>query len=94
MMIQEKDLTCSFCRKHGNEVKRLVAGPNGIFICNECIEVCSAILREDSSEEEKTQLIDLRPLPRSRNSSTSTSSARKPQRGCSPSPCTTITSAS
>ncbi|NLK17308.1 MAG: ATP-dependent Clp protease ATP-binding subunit ClpX [Clostridiales bacterium] len=59
-MIQEKDLTCSFCRKHGNEVKRLVAGPNGIFICNECIEVCSAILREDSSEEEKTQLIDLK----------------------------------
>lgn len=59
-MIQEKDLTCSFCRKHGNEVKRLVAGPNGIFICNECIEVCSAILKEDSSEEEKAQLIELK----------------------------------
>ena len=59
-MIQEKDLTCSFCRKHGNEVKRLVAGPNGIFICNECIEVCSAILKEDSSEEERAQLVELK----------------------------------
>lgn len=51
-MIDEKDLKCSFCKKPSSEVKRLVAGPNGIFICNECVSICSEILKEDSSVSE------------------------------------------
>jgi ATP-dependent Clp protease ATP-binding subunit ClpX len=37
------------CKKSGSEVKRLVSGPNGIFICNECISICMEILKEDST---------------------------------------------
>jgi ATP-dependent Clp protease ATP-binding subunit ClpX len=59
-MIDEKDLICSFCKKPGSEVKRLVAGPNGIFICNECINICSEILKEDSNLIDNLSGIDLK----------------------------------
>lgn len=39
-------LSCSFCGKTQDEVKKLIAGPN-VFICNECIELCNEILKED-----------------------------------------------
>ena len=39
---------CSFCRKSTNETRRLIAGPNGIFICEECIEICISVLYQDS----------------------------------------------
>lgn len=58
-MIDEKDLFCSFCGKTNNVVKKLVAGPNGIFICNECIDICGEILREESLENEASSVIDL-----------------------------------
>ena len=41
-------LTCSFCGKSQDEVFRLLAGP-GVYICNECIDLCRAILDEDES---------------------------------------------
>ena len=45
---------CSFCRRTQDEVNRLIAGPDGVFICDECVELCHAILDgEDSGEEEK-----------------------------------------
>ena len=37
---------CSFCGKSHSEVKKLIAGP-GVYICNECIEVCSNILEKE-----------------------------------------------
>lgn len=42
-------LSCSFCGKTQDEVKKLIAGPN-VFICNECIELCNEILKEDLEE--------------------------------------------
>lgn len=42
-------LSCSFCGKHQSEVKKLIAGPS-IFICNECISLCSEIVRDDSKK--------------------------------------------
>ena len=39
-------LICSFCGKHQHEVRKLIAGP-AVFICNECIDLCSDIIRED-----------------------------------------------
>ena len=39
------DLACSFCGKHQHEVKKLIAGP-AVFICNECVSLCSDIVRE------------------------------------------------
>lgn len=45
-------LYCSFCGKSQHEVRKLIAGPN-VFICNECVELCMDIIRE----EDKSQLV-------------------------------------
>ena len=44
---------CSFCRRTQDEVNRLIAGPDGVFICDECVELCHDILDEEDSTEEK-----------------------------------------
>ena len=55
-MARASNLTmCSFCGKSHSEVKKLIAGP-GVYICNECIEVCSTILEKELSEEEQSEL--------------------------------------
>lgn len=46
---------CSFCGRSGDEVEKLIAGP-GVYICNECIEVCSNILREELKADKKKAL--------------------------------------
>jgi ATP-dependent Clp protease ATP-binding subunit ClpX len=38
---------CSFCRREQDEVNRLIAGPDEVFICDECVELCQEILAED-----------------------------------------------
>ncbi len=50
--MDENKIRCSFCGKLEKEVEQLVSGPNGVYICNECIEVCNDIL-ERSAEELK-----------------------------------------
>jgi len=45
----KKQLKCSFCGKTQEQVKRLVAGP-GVYICDECIELCSEIIDEEFEE--------------------------------------------
>ncbi|MFR1758728.1 MAG: ClpX C4-type zinc finger protein, partial [Christensenellaceae bacterium] len=42
----KKQLRCSFCGKAQEQVRRLVAGP-GVYICDECIELCQEIIEED-----------------------------------------------
>jgi ClpX C4-type zinc finger protein len=42
-------LVCSFCDKSQTEVEQLIAGP-GVFICNECVEVCTKIIAERRRE--------------------------------------------
>ena len=37
---------CSFCGKNQDEVMRLIAGPNGVYICDECVSLCNEILAE------------------------------------------------
>lgn len=50
--IDTKQLRCSFCGKPGNQVRRkLIAGPNGVYICDECIDICADILEEELEEE-------------------------------------------
>lgn len=60
----EKLLYCSFCGKSQHEVKKLIAGPS-VFICDECIELCNDIIREELQESEAANLTksDL-PVPR------------------------------
>ncbi|MDH5718215.1 MAG: ATP-dependent Clp protease ATP-binding subunit ClpX [Spirochaetia bacterium] len=52
---------CSFCGKEQDEVARLVAGP-GVFICDECVQLCNAILMDD--EDVKEDLSSFRSLPK------------------------------
>ena len=48
----EKPAVCSFCGRSGEEVEKLIAGP-GVYICNECIEVCQNILTEETRQQKK-----------------------------------------
>ncbi len=54
-MASKKDsdeIKCSFCGKPKRETRKLVAGPPGIYICDECISICSDIIEDDLEEEE------------------------------------------
>jgi hypothetical protein len=43
-------LRCSFCNKDENNVRKLIAGPT-VFICGECVEVCTAIIADDAASK-------------------------------------------
>lgn len=43
----EDKVRCSFCGKSQQQVRKLIAGPNGAFICDECIDICSEIIEEE-----------------------------------------------
>ena len=45
-----KDVRCSFCNKSQEQVRKLIAGPAGVYICDECIEICTDILEEEFEE--------------------------------------------
>ncbi len=49
----------SFCNKTQNQVRKMISGPNGAFICDECIDVCSEILEEEYEYEERTRFDDI-----------------------------------
>ena len=55
-------LHCSFCGKEQDSVKRLVAGP-GVYICDECIELCNEIIAEESEQETGGPLVGELPKP-------------------------------
>jgi ATP-dependent Clp protease ATP-binding subunit ClpX len=55
-------LKCSFCGKYQEQVKRLVAGP-GVYICDECVELCNEIIEEELGDEAEFELKDV-PKPR------------------------------
>ena len=48
---------CSFCNKSQSQVRKLIAGPNGAYICDECIELCSEIIEEEFDFED-TRILD------------------------------------
>ena len=47
------DIRCSFCGKRQSQVRKLIAGPEGVFICDECIDVCAEILEEELESVEE-----------------------------------------
>ena len=51
-------LRCSFCSKSQSEVRKLIAGPN-VYICDECIGICTDIIAEERDLEERTDLVEL-----------------------------------
>ena len=55
-------LKCSFCGKSQKQVKKLIAGP-GVYICDECIDLCNEIIEEELNEGSDVEMADL-PKPR------------------------------
>jgi ATP-dependent Clp protease ATP-binding subunit ClpX len=46
---------CSFCGKNQDQVRRLIAGPSAVYICDECVDLCREIIQEDSSSKVKSR---------------------------------------
>ncbi|MFD1401318.1 ATP-dependent Clp protease ATP-binding subunit ClpX [Robinsoniella peoriensis] len=47
----EPKVRCSFCNKSEDQVRKLIAGPSGVYICDECIEICSEIIEEELEDD-------------------------------------------
>lgn len=60
-----KKLECSFCAKDREEVKKLVAGP-GVYICDECIELCMEIVEDELAKEKSVEKVKTEPLKKPR----------------------------
>ena len=60
--VNEKTLFCSFCGKSQHEVKKLIAGPS-VFICDECIDLCNDIIRDELPVEVAVEARDGLPTP-------------------------------
>ncbi|PCE53594.1 ATP-dependent protease ATP-binding subunit ClpX [Staphylococcus pseudintermedius] len=58
----EENLKCSFCGKDQDQVKKLVVG-SGVYICNECIELCAEIVEEELNQQQAEELTEL-PTPK------------------------------
>jgi ATP-dependent Clp protease ATP-binding subunit ClpX len=56
-------LKCSFCGKSQKQVKKLIAGP-GVYICDECIDLCNEIIEEEFAETSDSGLLDELPKPK------------------------------
>ena len=61
-----KLLYCSFCGKSQNEVRKLIAGPS-VFICDECVDLCNDIIREEIQETAAPESSEKLPVPREIN---------------------------
>ena len=51
MTTSQGDYTCSFCTKSQTQVKRLIAGPDRVFICDECVTLCDQIISEENEDK-------------------------------------------
>ena len=49
--IGEQKVRCSFCGKTEDQVRKLIAGPDGVYICDECVEICDEIMEEELEED-------------------------------------------
>ena len=58
-----KLLYCSFCGKSQHEVRKLIAGPS-VFICDECVELCNDIIREEVEEKPASAVQTKLPAPK------------------------------
>jgi ATP-dependent Clp protease ATP-binding subunit ClpX len=59
----DKLLYCSFCGKSQHEVRKLIAGPS-VYVCDECVELCNDIIRDELPEEESAGTEDKLPKPK------------------------------
>ena len=57
--ILDDQIRCSFCNKTQDQVRKLIAGPNGVYICDECVEICADIIDEEYEEEPAEETMDI-----------------------------------
>ncbi len=57
--ISDSKVRCSFCGKPQEQVRKLIAGPNGAYICDECVDICSEIIEEEFAREEAEMDMDI-----------------------------------
>ena len=57
--VMDEIVRCSFCNKSQNQVRKLIAGPNGAYICDECVDVCSEIIEEELEYDERNPFADI-----------------------------------
>ena len=55
-------IRCSFCGKTQDQVRKLISGPNGVYICDECVALCNDILTEEfeTDSDEAIEEMDIR----------------------------------
>jgi ATP-dependent Clp protease ATP-binding subunit ClpX len=47
----QRTYRCSFCGKSQEQVRQLIAGPGGVYICDECVDLCSEIIAKEDEQE-------------------------------------------
>ena len=62
-LIENDTAQCSFCLKKQNQVKRLIAGGDSVFICSECVDLCFELLREEGSNRRDDDEVEEIPYP-------------------------------
>ena len=60
--MNEEKIRCSFCGKSQEQVRKLIAGPNGAYICDECVDICSEIIEEEFEDEGFVEEKDLQEI--------------------------------
>ncbi len=50
---------CSFCNKTQDQVRKLIAGPSGVYICDECVDICADIIEEEYDEEPEEEEMEI-----------------------------------
>ena len=58
-MKKEINITCSICGKNKDKVKQIITAPNNIYLCDECIDICNDLLKEDSSQKSAFEAVKL-----------------------------------
>ena len=55
----DEKVRCSFCNKMQDQVKKMIAGPSGVYICDECVDICADIIEEEYEEDEAAEELEI-----------------------------------
>lgn len=55
----DEKVRCSFCNKMQDQVKKMIAGPGGVYICDECVDICADIIEEEYEEDEAAEELEI-----------------------------------
>ncbi len=55
----DEKVRCSFCNKTQDQVKKMIAGPGGVYICDECVDICADIIEEEYEEDTEAEELEI-----------------------------------